>query len=429
MCHGEPQMIYINCRAVQRTGYGEALTALGRTAWADAMLRPNNGAPGGYAMRCHRSVLLSLLALASVGEANATDVALCTDRGRAVLELADTQAPQHVATFLKYVDMAYYSGMVFHRVKPGFVVQGGGVDRQLRGRPTLPPVPNESNNGLSNLRGTVAAARTDDPNSATAQFFVNLADSPALDGGTKLGYTVFGRVKEGIAVFDQISRLPTRAAGQFKSDVPNPIVAIRSVARVDEAALAELPKDGGDALLKSRITKAAADGDHAATLRLIEQYHALCATEDPEIAVMDAQAALATHDSRRAVFVLEEYFATTDQKHPTYETATALYRKAVPENQRSPAQLVTDCTAPELPGLPDGTQAGLDEMMASQKKIKEFVAAGEIYLKCLTKVIDNKDRPIEERNAAVSEHNRMVGAMEQEAAAFNEQIKKFKTRG
>ncbi len=240
---------------------------------------------------------------------------------------------------------------------------------------------------------------------------------------------MFGRVKEGIAVFDQISRLPTRAAGQFKGEVPNPIVAIRSVARIDEAALTELPKDGIDAELKSRIAAAAAAGDHAATLRLIGQYHALCAKEDAEIAIMDAQAALATNDLRRAVFVLEEYFATTDQKHPTYETALALYREAVPENQRSPAQLVTDCAAPELPTLPDGTKANLDEMMAGQKKVKEFVAAGATYLKCLTKIIDNKERPIEERNGAVSEHNRMVGAMEQEAAEFNEQIKKFKTRG
>ncbi len=380
-------------------------------------------------MSCHRNVLLSIVTLASAGVANATDVALCTDRGRAVLELADTQAPQHAANFLKYVDMGYYSGMVFHRVKAGFVVQGGGVDRQLRGRPTLPPVANESNNGLSNRRGTVAAARTDDANSATAQFFVNLEDNPALDGGTKPGYTVFGRVKEGLAVFDQISRLPTRAAGQFKGEVPNPIVAIRSVARIDEAALAELPKDGADAVLKTRIAAASAAGDHAATLRLIGEYHALCATEDPEIAVMDAQAAIAMNDLRHAVFVLEEYFATTDQKHPTFETATALYRKAVPENQRSAAQFVSDCVAPALPILPDGTKAGLDEMMAGQKKVKEFVGAGEVYLKCLTKVIDSKDRPIEERNAAVNEHNRMVGAMEQVAAAFNEQIKKFKTRG
>ncbi len=393
------------------------------------MLRSKKGFPGANAVCCQRSVLLSLVGLASAGAAHATDVAVCTDRGRAVLELADTQAPLQVANFLKYVDMDYYAGMVFHRVKAGFVVQGGGVDRQLRGRPTLPPVQNESNNGLKNRRGTVAAARLDDPNSATAQFFVNLEDNPGLDGGAKPGYTVFGRVKDGIGVFDQISRLPTRAAGQFKGEVPNPIVAIRSIARIDEAALAELPQDGADALLKTRISANATAGNHAETLRLIAEYRALCATEDPEIAVMEAQAALATNDVRRAVFSLEEYFATTDSKHPTYETATALYRKAVPENQRSAAALVTDCAAPELPTLPDGTKATLDEMMAGQKKVKEFVAAGDGYLKCLTKVIDSKDRPIEERNAAVNEHNRMVGAMEQIAASFNDQIKKFKTRG
>ena len=377
----------------------------------------------------HRSVLLSVFILAFAGAAHATDVAVCTDRGRAVLELADTQAPLQVANFLRYVDMGYYSGMVFHRVKAGFVVQGGGVDRQLRGRPTLPPVQNESSNGLSNRRGTVAAARTEDPNSATAQFFVNLEDNPGLDAGSKPGYTVFGRVKDGIAVFDQISRLPTRAAGQFKGEVPNPIVAIRSIARIDDAALADLPGDGADSVLKTRISAAAAAGNNAETLRLVGQYRALCAAEDPEIAVMDAQAALATNDLRRAVFGLEEYFATTDPKHPTYETATALYRKAVPENQRSAGQLVTDCTSPELPALPDGTKASLDEMMAGQKKVKEFVAAGDTYLKCLTKVIDSKDRGIEERNAAVNEHNRMVGAMEQIAAGFNDQIKKFKARG
>jgi peptidyl-prolyl cis-trans isomerase A (cyclophilin A) len=377
----------------------------------------------------HRSVLLSLLGLASTGAAYATDVAVCTDRGRAVFELADAQAPLQVANFLKYVDMRYYSGLVFHRVKAGFVVQGGGVDRQLRGRPTLPAVPNESSNGLSNRRGTVAAARLEDPNSATAQFFVNLEDNPALDGGAKPGYTVFGRLKEGIAIFDQISRLPTRAAGPFKGEVPNPIVAIRSIARVDDAALAELPKDDADAVLKSRIAAAAAAGNNAETLRLLGQYYALCAAEDPELAILDAQAALATNDLRRAVFGLEEYFATTDPKHPTYETATALYRKAVPENQRSAAQLVTDCAAPAPPALPDGTKANLEDMMAGQKKVKEFVAAGDTYLKCLTKVIDNKERPIEERNAAVNEHNRMVGAMEQLASSFNEQIKKFKARG
>ena len=130
-----------------------------------------------------------------------------------------------------------------------------------------------------------------------------------------------------------------------------------------------------------------------------------------------------------AIFALEEYFATTDQKHPTYEAATALYRKAVPENQRTATALITECTPPDVPTVPDGASASMEEMVAGQKQVKAFVAAGEAYLKCLAKVIDSKDRAIEERNAAVSEHNRMVGTMEQIAAGFNDQIKKFKSRG
>src|SRR5688572_18343980 len=134
--------------------------------------------------------LLVLGALLSAHALRATEVAVCTDRGRAVLELEDGAAPLQVANFLRYVDMGYYSGTVFHRVVPEFVVQGGGLDRQLRVRSTLPPVANESRNGLRNERGTVAAARTQDPDSASSQFFVNLADNTALDGGGREpGYT------------------------------------------------------------------------------------------------------------------------------------------------------------------------------------------------------------------------------------------------
>jgi cyclophilin family peptidyl-prolyl cis-trans isomerase len=380
-------------------------------------------------MIVRRSLEILSVALAGIGTAHATDVAVCTDGGRAVLELADMQAPQHVENFLRYVDMGYYSGTVFHRAVPKFVVQGGGVDRELRGRPTLPPVPNESSNGIDNVRGTVAAARTADPDSATSQFFVNLEDNPSLDAGTAPGYTVFGRVKEGIAIFDEIGKLPTAAKGPFRSDVPEPLVAIKWIARVDDAALAELPADDREAALKERILAAGTAGDPAATLRLVSHYRSLCGPDEPEIALVEAEASLALDDRRRAVFVLEEYFATTAATHPTYENATALYRRAVPENQQSAAQLVDDCTPPTVPTIPDGATAALEEMVAGQKQVRDFVGASESYLACLAKVIDNKERTPEDRNAAVNEHNRTVAAMEQAATAFNEQIRKFKARG
>jgi cyclophilin family peptidyl-prolyl cis-trans isomerase len=360
--------------------------------------------------------------------AAATDVAVCTDRGRFVMELADEQSPKHVANFLRYVDMQFYSGTVFHRVRPGFVVQGGGLDRHLRGRPTLPPVENESKNGLSNLRGSVAAARTQDPNSATAQFFVNLEDNTALDGNGQPGYTVFARVKEGIQVVDAISRLPTGASGPLKADVPMPLVAIKSIARLDEAAVAALPADEREPAIKQRISEAAAAQNHADALRWISHYRAICGAEDPAISVLEARAALGTQDQRRAVFVLEEYFATTDRADPTYEDAVALYREAVPENQQSAARLLGDCDEPTTPEIPDGAAASMEQMVAGQARIKEFVGAGETYIACLAKIIDDKERSAEDRNVAIGAHNRMVSAMEQAAASFNAELREFKAR-
>lgn len=376
----------------------------------------------------HTRSLPAIVLACAAGAAQATDVAVCTDRGRFVIELADGEAPLHAENFLRYVDMAFYSGTVFHRVVPDFVVQGGGMDRELRGRPTLPPVENESRNGLSNVRGSVAAARTDDPNSATAQFFVNLVDNARLDANDAPGYTVFGRVTDGLAVLDEISRLPTGAAGPFQSNVPMPLVAIDSVARIDPAALAELPADGREAALKERIGAANAAADYAGALREVGHYRAICGADDPEIAVIEARAALASGDRRRAVFVLEEYFTTADETNPMYSQALDIYREAVPENQTSAAQLVDDCEPPVAPDLPDGATAGMDEMVAGQTRVREFVAAGEAYLACVSSVIDDEERSAEARNAAIGEHNRTVAAMEETAAGFNEQLRSFKAR-
>src|SRR5262245_14125017 len=220
--------------------------------------------------------LVACGAACSAGMLQATEVAVCTDSGRAVLELADDAAPQHVANFLRYVDMGFYSGTVFHRVLPGVVVQGGGFSRDLQRRTALPPVPNESRNGLHNTRGTVAAARTNDPDSAQSQFFVNLDDNTQELEGGRAGYTVFAHVTEGIEMFEAIGRLPTGAKGPFRAEVPQPLVAIKSITRVNTAALAALPADGREAALKERIVAAAAAGSTIDALEAIGQYRALC---------------------------------------------------------------------------------------------------------------------------------------------------------
>jgi cyclophilin family peptidyl-prolyl cis-trans isomerase len=380
-------------------------------------------------MNVYLRALAALGALCGAGTMHATEVVVCTDNGRAVLELAVEAAPQHVANFLRYVDMGYYTGTVFHRVQSGLFVQGGGHDRGLRARSTLPPVPNESSNGLHNTRGTLAAARADDPDSARSQFFVNLADNTQqLDGKHDPGYTVFARVTEGMDVFDEIGGLPTGAAGPFPADVPTPLVAIKSIARLDAEALAALPAEGREAALKDSIVAAAAAGNAVDALRAIGHYRALCGADDPEIALTEARMALALDDRRRAMFALEEILATTDTQEPAHAAAMELSRAAATDSTMT-SQLLAICAPTAVPALPDASSVSEAEMLAAQRQVREFVAAGEAYLACLARIIDDEKRSAGLRNAAVEEHNRMVAAMEEVAAGFNEQIRIFRARG
>ena len=157
-------------------------------------------------------------------------VKLETTKGAIVLELDAAKAPKSVENFLQYVRDGYFDGTIFHRVIPGFMAQGGGFDADLMKKETRAPIENEANNGLKNARGTVAMARTNDPHSATAQFFVNLVDNTFLNHTAKSpqgwGYAVFGRVVSGMEVVDAIAKVPTGAKGPFSSDVPKETVVI-----------------------------------------------------------------------------------------------------------------------------------------------------------------------------------------------------------
>ncbi len=150
-----------------------------------------------------------------------------TSLGDMTIELYPDKAPKSVENFLAYVKSGFYDGTLFHRVIDNFMVQGGGFTKDLRQKPTRAAIPIESKNGLSNLRGTVAMARTADPNSATAQFFINVVDNPRLDYASDAspGYTVFGKVVSGLEVVDKMKAVPTGPQGPFRSDVPTtPIV-------------------------------------------------------------------------------------------------------------------------------------------------------------------------------------------------------------
>jgi cyclophilin family peptidyl-prolyl cis-trans isomerase len=156
-------------------------------------------------------------------------VTLKTSMGSIVLELYPDKAPLSVANFLDYVKSGQYNGTIFHRVIEGFMIQGGGFDKNMHEKATRPPIKNEANNGLKNTVYTIAMARTAAPNSATAQFFINTVNNSPLDYPSRdgFGYAVFGKVIEGAEVVDSIKRVPTGSSGMYQ-DVPTTPVVIES---------------------------------------------------------------------------------------------------------------------------------------------------------------------------------------------------------
>ncbi len=375
---------------------------------------------------CALSVTLGFAAQA---RAQGPEVAVCTDLGSLTVELDDELAPLHAANFLEYVDQGHYSGTVFHRVIEGFMIQGGGFDRQLERKPTLAPVVNESSNGLSNVRGSLAAARTDDPNSATAQYYINVADNDQLDGSAgSPGYTVFGRVTQGMEVVDAIAALPTGSAGQFPSDVPDPLVSVTSMARLDPELQASLPEDGRTIAIRERISEAIEAGNQLEVLDWLGHYRATCAVMDPDLLFIEANSAAALLRAPRAQSALDEYLLRASETHPDYADALALYATVAPDVEPSIARMIGECESPTLPDIPDGTVAEYDAMVAGRDGVQEFMGAGDMYLACLSEVIDEEDLSDEEHSLAVREHNRMVAVMEQLAEDFNDQLRAYRDR-
>jgi peptidyl-prolyl cis-trans isomerase A (cyclophilin A) len=161
-------------------------------------------------------------------------VRISTSAGDIEAELYADKAPKTVANFLQYVNDKHYDGTLFHRVIAGFMVQGGGYDAQYKEKKTRAPVPHEGRQslaaGLKNTTGTLAMARTNDPHSATSQFFINVVDNAFLDPNFQgFGYTVFGKVTSGMDVVQKIRTTPTGAGGPFPSDVPRTPVLIQSI--------------------------------------------------------------------------------------------------------------------------------------------------------------------------------------------------------
>lgn len=173
------------------------------------------------------ALALALLMVSEVMAGGNPVVLMKTSKGDIKIELDAEKAPATTENFLKYVKEGHYDGTVFHRVIPGFMIQGGGYAPDLKEKKTGSPIKNEATNGLKNDRGTIAMARTSDPHSATAQFFINLVDNDFLnnkDTGAGYGYAVFGKVTEGMDVVDEIAKVSTANKGMHQNVPVEPVV-------------------------------------------------------------------------------------------------------------------------------------------------------------------------------------------------------------
>jgi len=177
-------------------------------------------------------LLLTLSVAASIAtpqpQAKSDTVVVTTTMGAITVVVFEKEAPISAKNFLAYVDSGFYSGLIFHRVISGFMIQGGGLLKNMTKRaPILPPIKNESDNGLKNERGTLAMARTQDPKSATSQFFINLVDNAQLDiSARNAGYAVFGKVIQGMDIVDKIAHVKTSTVGQYQDIPVEPIIIL-----------------------------------------------------------------------------------------------------------------------------------------------------------------------------------------------------------
>jgi cyclophilin family peptidyl-prolyl cis-trans isomerase len=383
--------------------------------------------------RLRHVLAIICLSLGVAAPADATDVAVCTDLGNFTIELFDEESPAHAANFLAYVDRGFYTGTVFHRVISGFMAQGGGYTRQFRSKVTLDPVMNESKNGIRNDRGTVAAARTNDPHSATSQFYVNLENNAPLNAsGDGWGYSVFGRVSDGMEVIDNLAALPTGGAGPFPTDVTDPLVAMTSMARVVEDRYPNMSTAERHAALLDDIDSAFASSNNEDAAMHLGEYRAACGELGPDLLFIEARVLTSLGRNAHAIESLGEYLRVADTTSETYLEALSLSRELTPEvavertvTLQRLDELTADCEFPDAPEIPNAASATMELMVATQGNVQAYMEGSTEALECLEDIVDDDDYSEEDRELVVAAYNSEVSAQEALAARWNEQRELF----
>jgi cyclophilin family peptidyl-prolyl cis-trans isomerase len=393
-----------------------------------------------------RAVLITVASLLAV-PALAVDVRLCTNFGAVDVEIDDRAAPRHAANFLGYVETGFYDGTIIHRIVPGTMVQGGRFDPSFRERTPNAPIANESTNGLENRRGTIAAARSDDPNSASSQFFFNLTDNSHLDAsnGTP-GYTVFGRVTAGLDALDTISKQTNQTRGSLQ-DVPVGLVEIQSAAVLDRSPVFGLSIEPDPGQLSADFDRASARGDSAGTLAALDAMKQSCAGLDPAQIVAGAEAAIALRQTERARYLLEPYLAKADLRDPNRPAAESLLRsleagpvnaepraasrnvgvlgRDIGETSRDADDLTARCRRPIAPSVPNGRFVERFALQSVERSVLQFRQSSEQYLNCIRQVLERTDLDENETMAITRLYNDMVIELTAVSIRFNQAVANF----
>jgi len=323
-------------------------------------------------------------------ELNAEEYLMCTDLGPIELEIYSNESPRHANNFDLYVKEEFFTGLVFHRVVENFVIQSGGYNRYLSSRLEHPPIEIETDNGLTNERGTIAAARTNDPDSASSQFFVNLSNNGSLNPRRRNpGYTVFGAVTSGMGLVDLIGSLPTGADGPLRSEVPSPTIAIRSIFPRSEINLDlmilsddELTNNFNALVLNSEFQQAA---------DLLNKHLADCGDINTLYMILKAQLYAMLENQEEAMRYLEEYFWFANINDQHFANAQTLYTElsftAGDLSTRSLQNLLDNtqfsCIIPYSPLMPNGDIADLLDMQFARSAILEFSQQMDTLADCI----------------------------------------------